>query len=273
MEPASIVAGPRRPWHTLVASENPVSSAEAIVPFLVEGVQARERVLAVLAPETRSAVMERLADRADVAALEADDAIRGAEPGDVYPEAAFDAERQLARFREMADEALDDGFSGLRVAGDITPLAVRHPDDLLRWERTADAFQARNPVTGLCVLDASAVEPRLVDAIDVLHAPTPTSRATFHVFSGLEPVVTFSGDLDATDVDLFATTLDAVGSGLFEADYVVDLSELRYISHQALTTLDGLGARLDSSIAIVNASPAVTRVIALLDLAHLEVTP
>jgi hypothetical protein len=66
-----------------------------------------------------------------------------------------DAASQRQVFASCLDDALADGYQGMRVAADNSSL-LDTPERLrawLRWEHVVDRFMAENPVTGLCAFD------------------------------------------------------------------------------------------------------------------------
>jgi DcmR-like sensory protein len=71
-----------------------------------------------------------------------------------------DALSQRATFAGALADALAEGYSGIRVAADNTPL-VTDEDRLaawIRWEVVADHFMSENPVIGLCAFDREKVD-------------------------------------------------------------------------------------------------------------------
>lgn len=78
---------------------------------------------------------------------------------------------QRATFAEVLEEAIDHGYTGIRVAADNTSL-VATPERLqawLEWEPMADEFMAQNPVTGLCAFDSSRTESATLGEVMHLH--------------------------------------------------------------------------------------------------------
>jgi MEDS: MEthanogen/methylotroph, DcmR Sensory domain len=254
-------------WHTLypVRSDEGV---ETVAAFASEGFARGERVALVLERNVREAVGDRLADTGTTP----NGALRMWDVADVYgAEGRIDPEPQLATFRGMLQEALAEGYSGLRVAGDVTPVALRHPNDLLRWERTADAFEARSPVTGMCVIDARSVEPDLLRTVDVLHPASAYSTAPFHMHAGPDASLALTGELDVFDVDLMSEAIGPLRRDVFEAEPVLDLSGATYVTHQALQSLDRFAAEIGVTIELRNGPAIVARLVSTIGLERLEV--
>lgn len=264
-------ASPARPlWHTLYPVRSDAEGVETVASFATEGLARGERVALVLERDVSQAVAERLAD----SGIRPNGAFGMWDVGDVYGgDARIDPPAQLATFRAMLQDALAQGYSGLRVAGDVTPVATRNPTDLLRWERTADVFEARSPVTGMCVIDARSVAPDVLRAVDVLHPASTYSTVPFHVHAGPDETVALTGELDVFDVELFGEAIGPLRREVFEAAPVLDLSGAAYVTHQALQSLDLFAADLGVTIELRNAPAVVSRVVGTIGLERLLVSP
>jgi hypothetical protein len=85
-----------------------------------------------------------------------------------------DAGEQHRTYTAWLDEAMADGFKGIRLAADSTSL-VATPERLqawTTWEQVADRFMAKNPFTGLCAFDRYRVEAEALSAVIDLHSVT-----------------------------------------------------------------------------------------------------
>lgn len=85
---------------------------------------------------------------------------------------AFSAATQLAAFQSVLSDALADGYSGIRVVADNTPLAGGSDEQFerwLAWEQTTDHFQAAAPVTGICFFDRTALSRQRQADLAALH--------------------------------------------------------------------------------------------------------
>ena len=176
-------------------------------PFLEEGASRRERLMLVtedpFAPE-----FEALVSGIDPEILQV------ASVADVYgPSGVVDPARQRTTFLGALEGAVGDGFTGIRVAADNSPL-VDTPERLdawIGWELTADRMMAGNPITGLCAFDRDRV------AIDTLR-----HLATLHpLSSAAEPAPQFllfaeedglhiEGEVDSFAVDHLWLALDVL---------------------------------------------------------------
>ncbi len=81
------------------------------------------------------------------------------------------AAAQRARFEATLEEALGDGYAGIRVVADGTSL-IATADGLsawLEWEAEAERLLAENPITGLCAFDATKAEAESVHMVMSAH--------------------------------------------------------------------------------------------------------
>jgi anti-anti-sigma factor len=185
--------------------------------------------------------------RDDLSALESRDALlengrlRLHSVAELYPATGrLEPQAQVETFRVEAERALRDGFTGLRVVGDVTEI-VADPDqqaDFLDYELALEDLYAASPVVGICAIDRSRVEEgwRELSALHrVQHASGHQPTFALTCSSG---VVRLFGELDASSSAEFARLLDAVlasTSGALE----VNLDALDFIDVGASRVLAG----------------------------------
>lgn len=135
----------------------------------------------------------------------------------------FVPELQLAFYEAATRRAIDEGYRGLRVVAEASPLAGNpaHRQDLVRWEHLADDLVAHGPgFTALCAYRGD-LDARTLDDVASVHpvVHTPDGVPPFQVFFDDGRVVvagsvdTFTADrlgavLAATPVDGERTVLD-----------------------------------------------------------------
>jgi len=152
----------------------------------------------------------------------------------------FEPQAQVETFRVEAQRAVRDGYTGLRVVGDVTDV-VADPDlhaDFVAYELALEAMYAVTPVVGICAVDRTRAGERWRE-ISALHrvqhiaGHEPTFALTCS--SG---VVRLFGELDASSVVELQRLLDAVlasTSGVLE----VNLDGLDFIDVGASRVLAG----------------------------------
>jgi anti-anti-sigma regulatory factor len=163
-----------------------------------------------------------------------------------------DPTSQLTMFSTATSAALVDGFTGLRVVADVTPLVL---DAELwaahtHWESVADRYIAKNPLAGLCCYDRRALPDEIIGDLACVHRSSngPASIAPFRLFAGREGM-SLAGEVDAFSADalrrLLATATPPSG------DFVLELDELEFIDHRGVLAIE------DHALALARAGRAV----------------
>jgi hypothetical protein len=150
-------------------------------PFLAEGA-ARGELLIYVAADPDAATPARLGPAV------ASHGVRVASIAEVYGSSGIvEASAQRATFAGMLGQALADGYAGIRVAADNTPL-ITDEDRFaawVRWELTADQFMAANPVTGLCAFDQRQTDVGRLRHLATLHplSSADSPRPQYRLFA------------------------------------------------------------------------------------------
>lgn len=206
-----------------------------------------------------------LAVTPDLRRLLADGVLEVASLDAVYGSSgAFDPDQQLATFTEALEAALADGFTGLRVVADNTPLVRGGDQDVatwLAWEQITDQFQATRPVLGVCYFDRQQLTPERLRDLASVHPVVSASAALpeFRVFRD-DDALWISGGLDTFAVDRLRRVLSTTPR---HPEIVVDVSQCDVINHHALLVFEE-HANSGTSIRLRNASSAARRVWELL---------
>ena len=136
--------------------------AELARPFLAEGAARGEQLMYVAADP----------DPGAVAGLAGPQAVQVASIAEIYGvSGVVDALRQRATFASALAQARAEGYSGIRVAADNTPLVTDETRlaAWIRWEVVADRFMSENQVTGLCAFDIEKVDVDRLRHLATLH--------------------------------------------------------------------------------------------------------
>ena len=209
---------------------------EAAAEFIQEGVALGERAL-YTAHGTAAELTDQLAGLPGRDALLSSGQLVVRSLTDVFGDRGrIDPDAQARVLNEAAAAAVAAGWSGLRVAGDLTEL-VRDPgrwEDMRAYEIAADAVVAANPLTGMCGYAVSGLPADRLRPLVALHriqhyGPFPRFAASVR-----DGVVALAGEIDCDS----AHDLGQVLVGVHErarGPVTVDL--------QALDFLDVSGTR------------------------------
>lgn len=171
----------------------------------------------------------------------------------------IDPESQLALYDRAVELAIADGYRGLRVAADITPLVV---DEALRrshlhWEQYADRYMTERPLAPLCIYDARKI-PAL-PAIAAVHPLQGPHEPRFAVFGSDRDAAALVGEIDGCSADVLSDVL----AGLPATDRCLDVEGLAFLDARTAAVLQHeLQRRADEHhpIRIVGASQMFRKV-------------
>jgi anti-anti-sigma factor len=165
---------------------------------------------------------------------------------------------QLAMYAAAVDQALADGYAGLRVAADITALVEDRSrlDSHLAWEQFADVYIAQNPLSPLCLYDTTRTGG--VAAIACVHALQGPDDPALTVFA-VEGRRVVRGEIDMCTGDVLANVLRAMPDN----EVVLDLSAVEFIDARGAGALKNALTDLRASgrpMRVVGASPQLDMV-------------
>jgi hypothetical protein len=166
---------------------------DAVRTFLAGGLERGERLLCV-GERVIDSVRAEAPPLTGVDKLVADGTLRLMTLSEAYAATGeFSAERQFVFYDDATRRAVDEGYAGLRVVAELTPLAadpVRR-DELLRWEHLADRYMVHGPgMSALCAYRDDLHVEALADVASVHPAASgPPGLPQFRVFFDDDRVV------------------------------------------------------------------------------------
>ncbi|HEX7279981.1 MAG TPA: MEDS domain-containing protein [Solirubrobacterales bacterium] len=224
--------------HACWAFDDRREFVDAALEFLEDGLRSGQR-LAYVGSEPVAEQRERLDPLGDVGEMIDSGTLQLFELSDLYRIGEpIDADTQLAAYLAATDAAFADGYSGLRVAAQVTDLVAEPEtrDAHVRWESTADRVLSARSLSALCGYERAALPPQLLADLAAIHpaANSCAGPAPFHLFGD-------DGGLALTgEVDLFSSeTFDrALGFACSDSEPVsLDLGELDFIDHRGVEVL------------------------------------
>ena len=144
-----------------------------LTPFLQHGLERNERVLYVADFHTPTEILKYLRDAGlDVDPYLARDQLRLLSPAEAYVrDGAFDPLRMIALLEHETDLALRDGFTALRVTGEMTWALRGLPgsERLIEYEIALDRFFGTHAALALCQYDRRRFSPELLLRVIEVH--------------------------------------------------------------------------------------------------------
>lgn len=173
---------------------------------------------------------------------------------------------QVSVYAALTQSALDDGYSGYRVAADATPLVLGESQRraFARYELHIDRFMSAHPMAAMCCYDQRVLAPDALAQLACVHPATNVKETRFHLAGGRGGSLELVGEIDLANLPEFVDALAHVRGLPLE----LDGSGIRYIDHRGLLALDELGG-----VTLRTSFAAAARVAELLDLQGLRVVP
>jgi hypothetical protein len=258
---AADAAGLRTHDHTAWCGDGPREFHELAASVFSAAVTRNELMLFVCEQPRR----EWLTDLGDVDHLVDRGALQLTSIDDVYTDLAAAAD-QRARFEALLEQALTNGYSGVCVVADNSPLVTRSDEafeDWLAWEAVADQLQANRPMSGVCYFDRRRVSSDRLADLAAMHPVRchRFSEPTFQVFCDADSLRVL-GELDGLSTDRIRRV---VGTAVSATGLMLDITELEFIDHTTLRTLNQV-AEAGAAVRLRGANSVVRRVWELLDL-------
>jgi anti-anti-sigma factor len=225
--------------HLCWAYDDPSSFAAAARQFLTDGFARGERLLFVGDPEGIDALQQPGTVLPGVEALVARGVLQLVPVEGAYRTGKFDVDRQLEFYDEVTRRAVSEGYTGLRVVADVTPLAADpgRQADLVRWEHLADDFFANGPgMSAMCAYRRGRVDPVVLTAAAAVHPQVhvPDDVPPFRLwFDG--GGLAMAGVLDTFDADHVLRVL--LASHVAGPVVRLDISRVEFIDAAGCRTL------------------------------------
>jgi anti-anti-sigma regulatory factor len=241
---------------------------DAALEFLTDGLRSGQRIVYV-GSEPVEEQRERLEPLGGVGAMIDEGALLLIDLTGIYQTGRpIDPISQMAVYSAVTDAAIADGYSGIRVAAQVTNL-VREPatwDAHLRWESMADRFMSVRPMSAICGYQRDLVPEQLLAELATVHptSNTPAEAVPFRLFAEDGEMV-LSGDVDFLSINGLDRALETACDGT--EPVVLDLRDLGFIDLNGIEVLARHTRRLAaaSGCNVLNVPPPVERLCEILD--------
>ena len=234
--------------------------------FFREGLERGLRV-AYLGSEDAGELRELLGRMVESGPLLSCEAVRVISFEEFYGAAEpIDPAAIIKRYDAATQEALADGYRGLRVSADVTDL-VRAPerrDAFARCEFLLERYSARHPLSAMC-----GYRRELGDAVTqfaCLHAAVQAGLTPFQVFACDDGAVGLLGEFDLACQDAFERALRRIEPAPDDPELIFDMSAVGFMDQYALLALDSYAEACPVPVVARSVPPAVRRVARVLGL-------
>jgi anti-anti-sigma regulatory factor len=248
---------------------DPCEYRPRLAEFLAEGLERGLRV-AYLGSGSAGELREHLAGFVDVGPLRARGAIQVISFGEIYGAGGpVDPAKVIKKYAAATQQALTDGYQGLRVSADVTDL-VRAPeqqDAFARCEFLLERYSSRHPLSAMCEYRLDLGDA--VTQFACLHAAVPEGLTPFQVYACDDGAVGLLGEFDVACQTAFERAMRRIHPAPDDSCLVFDMSAVRYMDHRALLTLDAYAQKCQVPVVVRSMPPIVRRVAGVLGLKHL----
>jgi anti-anti-sigma regulatory factor len=255
-----------------VYDEDDSSFDRVVRRFLAGGLERRERML-VIGERVIASISTAGDGFGDAETLIAAGTLRTLTTAQAYEAAGAFVPGTQRTFHDAATrEALADGYSGLRVVAEVSPLAedADTRTTLVEWEHLADEYVAQGSgFTALCAYSSRLSPQALADVASVhplVHAP---ATPPFQVFFD-DDRVALTGSVDTFSADRLARVL--ASSPVSGDGAVLDLGQVDFVDVAASRVIARWAQDLDARalpLEVRGASPLLQRMWQVLGLSQL----
>lgn len=241
-----------------------------LTEFFSEGLERGLRVAYVGSGNVEE-LREQLDSVGDTDAPLGGEAIRVISFDEIYGVAALvDPTEVIKNYAAATQEALADGYRGLRISADVTDL-VRAPeqqDAFARCEFLLERYSSRHPLSAMC-----EYRLELGDAVTqfaCMHAAVPAGLTPFQVFACDDGAVGLLGEFDVASRTAFERAMQRIQPAPDDSKLIFDMSAVRYMDHRALLTLDSFAEKCQVPVFVRSMPLIVRRIAQVLGLENLD---
>ncbi|RLM39312.1 MEDS domain-containing protein [Haloarcula sp. Atlit-120R] len=141
------------PRHLALFYRTHAEQIRVVTTFVARGIQQDEQVIYIADENETATIATALSDAGlDVDSLQADGQLVLVDSAKIYSNGVFDPKESVDEFRDLAADAVADGYSGLRAAGENSwslDLDCSF-EDVIEFEHRFDEAHPDLPVTALC---------------------------------------------------------------------------------------------------------------------------
>lgn len=244
-----------------------------MLEFLADGLSLGQQVCYIAAGDVRKLWDDlRGLDGLDVGV--AAGAVQVQSLDNVYPDGqAVDKHAQVKEYAQRTDRACADGFTGLRVAADVTPM-VRTPaqlDAFARYEHLVDRFMCEQPFAALCAYDRRVLEAEQIAQVACMHPNANEGATQFRLHASTRAAASLSGEINIDTRTLLPLALERADLRPTNGELVIDAPDLDFIDHRGLILLGEFAARRGGVAVLRTADQRSAKVLELLDLTNVRV--
>lgn len=237
----------------------------SLATYIRKGLALRERVACYVEPRRLDAVGKMIDRTFEFAAARGRGALVTGSTEDAYlPDGDFDADKRIEAYAAMVDEALGEGYTGLRVIGEVNDLVhERAGEAWSAYEVRADMMIARLPLTGVCAFDLRSAACGRADMLQAIHpswAGAWGPEPAFYLHAAADGGLDLGGEVDIQSSPAVSYLTTETARDLPQP--VLDVGALRFVDVSGMRALIAGARAIDRAhgrVQIRGANPLFTR--------------
>jgi anti-anti-sigma regulatory factor len=187
----------------------------------------------------------------------------------------IEPDAQVHTYAAATQQALAAGFTGLRVAAEVTSL-VRTPSQLdafARYEHLVDRYMTSWPFSAMCAYHRGQLGEAATAQLACLHPNTNTMGPGFRLHASTGVAAALAGELDLGNATPFGQALERADLKPGGGELVIDAVEATFIDHRSLIMLVEHARRNRATVVLRIHWPGAARLVQLLNLDGVRVEP
>lgn len=250
--------------HICWAYDDTAEMVDQAAVFLFDGLAAGERVAFIGDQGASGAVAKRLSELAGNT-----DKLEVWLLGDAYPGSdSIDPAFQVARYAALVDEALSQGFTGLRIVAEATPLVtdpVRR-SRFVDYEMAIEEFMATHRFSAMCAYRSDVLGSSAVAELASVHPLASQGATTVQLFRHSDGALGLAGEIDLANDDIFEGVLHRLRPAP-NRPLIIDVSNLVFMDADGMLRLERWAAR-NERVVLRSPRSVLCRLAGLLQVDH-----
>jgi anti-anti-sigma regulatory factor len=178
-----------------------------------------------------------------------------------HADGIVDPEDQVRAFAAATAEARANGFAGLRVAMEATPLVQsrRHVEAFTRYEHLIDRYMTTEPFSALCAYNRWELGAATVGELACMHPVCNQGATPFRIYATTGADLALGGEIDLTVQRQFTHALERASVRTNHPELMFDGRELEFVDHRALLSLRDYALAAGATAVLQTSSPLPNR--------------
>ncbi|MFN8023028.1 MAG: MEDS domain-containing protein [Acidimicrobiales bacterium] len=174
----------------------------------------------------------------------------------------------VAAYDDATSRSIREGYTGLRVAADISSLVRTDAQRVAfaEYEVLVDRLMQRAPMSAVCSCGADEVDAVAAMALAAIHPVRALDTSPFSLRLEHDGTVRLEGEVDRFQREALIAALSGVREMVAGGSTTVDVTGLEFVDHRTLLDLDRAAADREHRLVLTGAGQVLARLVGLIDL-------